>query len=341
VNDADRPRPAVSPSARRWSKSTLAVGGLVVLAFIWSYSWVISKVGLDYADPFTFTAYRASLSGGILLFLLVALRRPFKPKALAWTMLLGLLQTTGFAGLLIWALESGGAGKTSVLVYTMPFWLLLMAWVVLGERLVGLQWLAVVLGLIGLILILSPWHLEGVKSTVLAIAAGVSWAAGTVVAKIIHKRYVVDLLSLTAWQMAFGAIPLVLVATLVSSRPTEWSGPFIIALGYNVIFAGCIAWIIWLFVLRVLPAGKTGLSSLAVPVLAVLMAWLQLHEQPPLGEAVGMGLIVLGLAVQAFREMVWQGPRARARARRSADSPVRSPDDNAAAFDDMPEPPAD
>ena len=56
----------------------------------------------------------------------------------------------------MWALESGGAGKTSVLTYTMPFWLLLLAWAFLGERLRGVQWLAVALALAGLVLVLEP-----------------------------------------------------------------------------------------------------------------------------------------------------------------------------------------
>jgi len=310
--------PAREVSTKRhaalWTKQRLAVVALVLLAFIWGYSWVASKEGLKYTDPFTFTAFRAGVAGVILLLLLPVFHRPLKPKALAWTALLGLLQTSGFAGLLIWALQTGGgAGKTSVLVYTMPFWLLLMAWLVLGERLVGLQWVAFVIALAGFVLILTPWQLRGVKSTLLATAAGLCWAAGTVVVKIINKRHPVDLLSLTAWQMVLGAVPLVIAAFLTSTRPTAWVAPFIFAVLYNIVIAGCVAWVLWLFVLRVLPAGKTGLASLAVPVVAVGLAWIQLHEKPPLVEAIGMGLVVAALALQAFWEMAWQSPRSRTR----------------------------
>ena len=51
------------------------------------------------------------------------------------------------------ALHDAGAGKVSVLTYTMPFWLLLLAWSFLGERLRGVQWLAVVLSFAGLVLV--------------------------------------------------------------------------------------------------------------------------------------------------------------------------------------------
>ncbi|HNT27127.1 MAG TPA: DMT family transporter, partial [bacterium] len=43
-------------------------------------------------------------------------------------------------GLVVWALTSGAAGKTSVLTYTMPFWVMLIAWPVLRERPSPLQW---------------------------------------------------------------------------------------------------------------------------------------------------------------------------------------------------------
>ena len=60
-----------------------------------------------------------------------------------------------------WALHGEGAGKTAILTYTMPFWLLLMAWVFLGERLKGFQWVAVAVALAGLILVLAPWEMKG------------------------------------------------------------------------------------------------------------------------------------------------------------------------------------
>ena len=64
-------------------------------------------------------------------------------------------------GLLMWALETGAAGRVSALVYTMPFWALIFGWVFLGERIAGLQWLAAAFALAGLVLVLDPQHLGG------------------------------------------------------------------------------------------------------------------------------------------------------------------------------------
>ncbi len=280
----------------------LAVAALIVLAFLWGFAWVAMKVGVTYADPFVFAAIRAALSAVFLLILLPVLRRPVRPQVLGWTALLGLLQTTGFSGFVMWALVSGGAGKTSVLTYTMPFWLLLMAWAALGEKVRGFAWVSVVLALGGLLFILSPWKLHGALSSALAVCTGISWAGSAVVAKVIHRRHKVDVFALTAWQMVIGAIPLVIVAFVTGGGMPDWTPKFIAALAYNVLLGNGVAWLLWLFVLRVLPAGTTGLASLANPVLGVTFAWVILAERPGWAEAAGMALILLGIAILTLRE---------------------------------------
>ena len=282
---------------RRGASSHLPILALAVLTLIWGYNWVVMKVGLRYSQPFTFAALRNFLSAIGLFAFLPLMRRPLRPKAFGMTLVVGLLQTTGFVGLIMWALETGGADKVVVLAYTMPFWLLLMAWVVLGERLRGSQWLAVAVALTGLLLILSPWQLHGVTSSLLAIGGGFSWAASAVAIKVLHKRHRVDLLSLTAWQALLGSLPLVLIAALTYTRAPVWSATFIWALVFNVVFANALAWILWLYVLRSMPAGTAGIGTFAIPVIGVVSAWLQLGERPGLSEAIGMALLIVALCI--------------------------------------------
>jgi drug/metabolite transporter (DMT)-like permease len=294
-----RSGPSLRPAAPR-----LGVLALATLALVWGYNWVVMKVGLGYSQPFTFAALRTFLGALVLLGLLAVLRRPLRPKAIALTCAIGLLQTTGFVGLIMWALSSGGAARTSVLAYTMPFWLLLMAWVVLGERLARLQWVAVGLAFCGLILVLSPWRLNGLSSSLLAVAAGFLWAASAVAAKILQKRREVDLLSLTAWQMLLGSVPLIVVAFATATGPPLWSASFVWALAYNVLLANALAWFLWLYALRVLSAGSAGLGTLATPVVGVAAAWIQLAERPSLAETLGMALIVGALGIVTLGQAV-------------------------------------
>ena len=167
---------AACPTPRQQRTRDLGVLSLAAIAPIWGYSWVVSKVALDYAEPFTFVAIitarapRASSSSSS--------PRAGRCGRRRWDgrWPIGLLQTTLFNSLAILALSVGGAGKVSVLVYTMSFWLLLLAWLFLGERLHGLQWPAVALAFTGLVLVVRPWDIGGALSGVLACAAGLAWA---------------------------------------------------------------------------------------------------------------------------------------------------------------------
>jgi drug/metabolite transporter (DMT)-like permease len=134
-------------------------------------------------------------------------------------------------------------------------------------------------------------------ASLLAVAGGCSWAASSVVAKIIYDRHPADLLSLTTWQMLFGSIPLGLIALTELGQPIVWSAEFAWALAFNVLLANALALVLWLWVLRALPAGIAGLGTLAVPVVGVISASIQLSERPSAAEAVGMALIVGALAL--------------------------------------------
>ena len=282
----------------------LGVLALVVLGPIWGYGWVATKVALGYSEPLTFAALRIVFSAACLFLVMIAMRRPLRPPPLGWTALIGLLQTTLFVGFVIVALKTGGAGKVSVLTYTMPFWLLLLAWLFLGERLHDLQWLAVALAFAGLVMVVRPWHISGALSGVLACAGGLAWAGAALVVKLIQRRHHVDVLSLTTWQMTLGALPLILLAALTYSGGPQWTAGFIWGLAYTVVLANAVAWVLWLYALRSLSAGAAGLGTLAIPVVGVLAAWLQLVERPSAGEAAGMALIVAALAIIAVRGLV-------------------------------------
>jgi drug/metabolite transporter (DMT)-like permease len=255
------------------------------------------KIALQYSTASQFAAMRTVGGAIFLLALMAVMRKPLKPREVPSTIVLGLLQTTGFTGFIIWALVEGGAGKTSVLSFTMPFWVLLLAWPMLGERIRGLQWGAVSLALIGLVSILEPWHLQGSKVSMgLAVLAGVSWALSVIYHKRLTKRVPdLDLLSFTAWQMLFGSIPILLFALGDIGKPIQWTTTYVVAVIYSVLLANALGWMAWLYALQRLPAGVASMSSMLIPVIAVLAAWVQLGEQPSPLEAAGMLCIATAL----------------------------------------------
>ncbi|BEH97744.1 DMT family transporter [Edwardsiella ictaluri] len=288
----------------------LAIAGLIALTLIWSYNWIAMKQVTQYIGAFDFTALRC-VCGALLLLLVLRLRgHGMRPTPFGYTLAIALLQTCGMVGLAQWALMSGGAGKVAILSYTMPFWVVIMAALFLGERMRRLQYAAIAVAALGLLLVLQPWKLDlsSLKSALLAVLSGISWGAGAIVAKRMYARYPgVDLLGLTTWQMLYAAVVMSAVAWLVPQRSVDWQPYVFWALAYSAILATALAWSLWLFVLKNLSAGIASLSTLAVPVCGVLFSWWLLGEDPGPVEGSGIVLIVLALAAISIKR---QGPQA-------------------------------
>ncbi len=277
----------------------LAMAGLLLIILIWSYSWIILKPVLQYIGPFDITALRCLLGSVLLLIVMKLHGESMKPTPFIPTLLVALLQTCGMNGFSQWALINGGAGRMAMLTYTMPFWVILLAALFLGERMRRLQYCAIALALAGLLLILKPWTLsQSLFSSLLAILSGFFWAASAIVIKKSYLKYPnLNLLSLTAWQMLYGGIILSVIALSVDSKPIIWNTTLFATLAYCSILATAVAWSVWLFVLKYLPAGIAGISTLPIPILGVLFSWWLLGEVPDTLESIGIILIALALIV--------------------------------------------
>lgn len=279
-----------------------SVALLLGLWLVWGYNWIVTKEGMAYASPFALAVGRTVFAIVTLFGAMLLLRKPLAPTPWRPTLLIGLTQTAGFTAFTNLALLLGGAGKVSVLCYTMPFWTLLFAHLFLGERVRGWQWLAVLLALSGLMAILEPWRLAaGGVSNWLAIGGGVSWAASAILVKRLRMSTPgIDSLSLTFWQLLWGGIPLLVLYGLFPGRALEPGWPLFFILLFAGSLAGGLGWLVWTVLLNRLSAGAASLNILAIPAIAVLAAWLQLDEAPNPSEMAGMGLIALALALLAW-----------------------------------------
>lgn len=280
------------------------IAALAALALIWGYNWVVMKQALEWTAPVDFAALRSLLGGLCLLPVLLWWRGPLlpvQPKAMLW---LALLQTIGFVGCIALALAYGPVGKSTVLAYTMPLWAVLFAAWLLGERILGLQWLALALAGVGLIGIISPWQGQFTPwGTGFALAAGLWWGIAVVVGKRLKVSNAMELVNVAAWQMLIGGGLLWLLGLWVEGQPTTWNAPFMWALASNAILASALAWLLWLYVLQNLSAAVSSLGTLSVPIVSITSAWLVLGEVPSPAEAIGMLLILGALVVLSLAAM--------------------------------------
>jgi drug/metabolite transporter (DMT)-like permease len=125
----------------------------------------------------------------------------------------------------------------------------------------------------------------------------VAWALSTIVTKIMNRQNRFDLISLTAWQMLLGSLPLILIALVIPDRSVQWTPYFIAGLFFSSVISQALALLLWFFILNELPAGVASMGTLATPVIGTIAASIELGEQPSVTEAWGMVLILTALSV--------------------------------------------
>lgn len=262
---------------------------------------------LSYSGPLDFVALRHILATVVLFAVLWLSGHSLRPPPLIHTALIGIFQTAGFQGLVQWALLYGGTGRVVFLAYIMPFWVVLLAWWLLQERPALHHWIGLALAAVGLISFIEPWHLDNVPSTLLATAGGASWAIATVLTKRFFRVHAPDLLGFTAWQMLIGSTVLVAAVGFVSQREIDWTWQYVGGLLYNGILSSGFAWFLWTVALKHLSATVISVSTLGVPLMAILMAWFLLGEQLSSAEVVGVIFITLGIvSVSVLPYISWK-----------------------------------
>ena len=290
-----------------------AYGALIILTLIWGLNWMAMKFGLQYAHPVIYNIERTFVAIALVFAVLFRERRPLKPESWMAVIVTGFFQTTINFGATTMALAGGGAGRTAVLVFTMPFWTMLIAWPVLHERVRGSQWLAVGLALAGLVLVVEPWHWQGELAPKLwATLSGFGWAAGTVATKYFQRHQRLDMLNLIAWQMVTGIIPICLIPLVWPLPAAQWNGIYVSALLYAGVIATGIGFILWTAILAWLPAGTASLNMFAIPVIALVSSMIVFDERLTTTEWLGIASIGAGLAIVSMRAWLasWRGERA-------------------------------
>ena len=274
---------------------------MLLLILLWGYAWITAKIALRYAGALDAAAVRLVFGTLFLFAFLLWSKSSLRPEHWKWLIVIGLLQTAGLTLFNNLGLLRGEPGKISMLTFTMPFWVLVIAWPALGERIRGWQWLAIIMALAGLLLIMQPWDLHAsLIGKVYAVLGGICWAIAVICAKYLYSRERIDVVNFTFWQTAIATIPIVLAAIVFDTTTIEWNATFVVCALVIGVGATGIGWVMWLYVLQRLPAGTTSLASLGVPVVAGVSSWLQLGERPTPLEFAGMLLIAAALALVAW-----------------------------------------
>lgn len=282
------------------NKTFLYIFLLVFTITTWGYSWVLMKMGLGYAEPFTFAAWRCAI-GGVAMIIFVRVKSIEWPKLekLPDYLMIAIFQTTLMFGLMLYGMKYVTAGKTSVLLYTMPIWTIFLVHFYLKERLNRGKWLGVALGTIGIVCILG-WdtlvhqNSEILFGELLIIGGAISWAVSNIWVK--KRMGGENIYMVSTLQLAFGALGLALLAIPTEGLINiEWNAHSIYILLFTGLIASAVDFTIWFYLLKNLGIKITTFSSMLVPVFGLIFDWAILGNGLDAGVLVGGALILIGI----------------------------------------------
>jgi drug/metabolite transporter (DMT)-like permease len=290
---------------------------LLTICLIWGLTWPAMKIALYDMPPLTMRTLTAGFGAlGLLLICLVQRRSLYVRPGKDWAHVLvaGVLNITAFSLFSAFAQMSAATTRVAILNYMMPVWTLVLAWVVLGDRPTRAQSAAIALCAIGVVILVFPAARSGVPlGLLLAVAAGFSWAAGTVYLK--WARLNVDPLALAAWQVIV-ALVIITAAMLVfdgrleleDARMGAWIGVL-----FSGIAGNAIAYALWFDIVGRVSALTATLGIVGIPVLGVVSTMLIIGERLTAADTVGFVFIFAAsicaqIPPSAFRRIIGRGP---------------------------------
>ncbi|WP_284640084.1 DMT family transporter [Paenibacillus silviterrae] len=251
---------------------------MIVLCLIWGINFVIMKLGNGELPPVLFAALRFLIGAVVLLGVCYIKKIPLPNKSdLKWYVLCGLFQTTYFNIAIQISLNYISAGLTSVLTYSMPLFLSLLAhkWIP-GEQLTPRKTIGIGLGLVGLFLAMNIRLGGSFWTLLLALSSAISWAVANLLFKL--KLRHCDTVQYTTWQMTIGAAGLLLCALTFQQGHFQWGFMSLIYILFSGIVASALAFVMWNRILSRTEASKASISLLLVPVVGVISGLIFLHE---------------------------------------------------------------
>ena len=271
---------------------------------VWGSGFIATKVGIQYAAPFTFLALRFAF-GIVCLIPLVLWLKPAWPKTQReWVHIV-------IAGLLMHAIHLSGshyaqylgmsAGIAAVILALQPLATALIARGA-GERVTRLQWFGIALGFAGVALIV--WHKIDIRAVTLgsliAVVTGlISLTAGT----LYQRKFcpTVDLRSGALIQFAASFVVLLPLSFAFEDMKVQWSWPLLGAIAFLVVFASILAVNALHTLMRHGEATRVTSMLYLPPIFAVAMEYLVFGVVPTGIAFVGIAITSIGVALAMRR----------------------------------------
>jgi drug/metabolite transporter (DMT)-like permease len=288
-----------------------ALGAWIAICVIWGTTYLGIRVTLETMPPFLMAAWRWIFAGALMIAALRA-RRVRMPAVRDWPAIatMALLMLVLGNGAVTWAEQYVASGLTAVIIASNPFWMVGIESALGGDRLTGRAVLGLAIGFAGVALLVWPEIQanggggERFAAGVVALQiACVGWALGSSWSKR-HSQHA-DILGVTALQMMFAGIMLLLIGTVAGEwSAVRFSTRSTVAFVYLTTVGSIAGYVAYAYALKHLPMAIVSLYAYFNPIIAVVLGVLLLGEPFDSRMGVAAAIVLAGVAVVRGRQQV-------------------------------------
>lgn len=277
---------------------------MLTFAFLFAFNQVVIKVTLEGLSPI-FSAALRSVIGLAALWLWMRYRKISLriTRAQFWSgCLIGVLFTTEFIFLFL-ALDLTTVSRASVIFYTMPIWLGVIAHFVLpGERLTGLRLVGFAVAIAGVSLAFWDGFTgdANIWGDILALIAALFWAAIALSVRLTPISTASAEVQLF-FQLAISGATYIVIAPLFGPLIRDLAPIHFAALGFQSIVLVLFGFLMWFRLMKIYPASDIAAFSFLSPVLSVILGWWLLGEEVGVQIIAALALVCLGLVLISRR----------------------------------------
>jgi drug/metabolite transporter (DMT)-like permease len=274
---------------------------LLLMAFIWGINVVVVKYGTLHLSALAYNGVRVAIAALALLGIAAAMRHPWPARRdVLSLLLLGVLGNGLYQLLFIEGIAHTRAGNAALVLAATPAVVALIGWMRGVERIRARGMIGIAISIVGIGLVISGQTPVAAGSSTLlgdslVLAGCVCWAAFTVLLKPFTVR--IDAVQVAAITMSGGCIALLAVsASAIAS--TQW-GAVAPKVWGAIVFSGLgalvLAYLCWYRGVRVLGPTRASMYGNLQPIVALIFAWMMLHEVPTVMQGMGAASIITGL----------------------------------------------
>ena len=271
----------------------------LAFAVMWSSAFTSARIIVADAPPLTTLAVRFAISGSIAVGLAWAMGQTWRlaPGQRRAVIVFGICQNALYLGLNFVAMQTVEAGLAAIIASSLPLWVALAGWLVLGERVRALGVAGLAAGLAGVLMVMGTRISAGMDpaGVALCVAGVLALTVATLTVKGATSGG--NVLMIVGLQMWVGAVVLEVAGLATEDLVVTPSLRLLAAFTYTVLVPGLAATWVWFLLVNRVGTVRASAFHFLNPFLGVAIAALLLGETLGPLDIIGVATITAGIAL--------------------------------------------